>query len=86
MSSSSSGGGPTCSETQAECTDGTPGNCICLGCVDNGTCDAANDDCVCNDCDADSFCASPANCAVDGICEPYLEGCGCSDCFNHPEC
>ena len=73
MSSSSSGGGATCSETQAECTDATPGNCVCLGCVNDGTCSSASDDCVCNDCDTDSFCANSANCTDDGDCNTLVE-------------
>jgi hypothetical protein len=45
-----------------------------------------DDDCVCDDCDADSYCADPANCIDDNVCDAFNEGCVCADCATHPEC
>lgn len=67
------------------CNDANPANCTCIGCFKDGSC-TLEDDCVCSDCKADSFCGSAANCVNDGKCSPYNEGCICADCKSHPEC
>jgi predicted small lipoprotein YifL len=57
-----------------------------VGCKDDGQC-TLEDDCVCTDCDADSYCSDPANCQDDGKCDAFVEGCVCADCkSSHPEC
>ena len=63
-------------------------DCLCEGCDQGEGCgDRASqwfNDCVCPQCDGDSFCTS--NCTDDGECNPYLEGCTCTDCAAHPLC
>lgn len=88
--SSSSGGGIACAPVEADtgCLAADEAACVCLGCslplCDDG---AGNyNDCVCDNCAADPFCADPVNCTDDGECHPGLEGCICADCANHPAC
>lgn len=89
-SSSSGGGGIVCAPVEADtgCLAADEAACVCLGCslplCDDG---AGNyNDCVCDNCAADPFCADTINCTDDGECHPGLEGCICADCANHPLC
>ncbi|MFT5430233.1 MAG: hypothetical protein ACI9OJ_000906 [Myxococcota bacterium] len=76
-----------CGQATAPDTGCLDGNmCQCLGCVNDGVCDPATDDCLCPDCAEDAFCADPINCDSNESCDPWSEGCGCSDCVLHPVC
>lgn len=61
--------------------DGTPD----ASCHDAAAC-TTDDDCVCAECVADLWCASPAHCDHDGVCEQFVEGCVCADCAGHAAC
>jgi len=60
------------------CTDTTPENCVCQGCVDDGVC-SSDDDCTCADCADEIFCGN-VYCFTDGICDAFSEGCDCPEC------
>jgi len=61
------------------CTDPTPGNCVCVGCVDDGVC-TIDDDCTCADCANDFVCGGTIFCLTDGVCDVFNEGCACPEC------
>ncbi len=72
-----------CMELKGECEEPAD-DCVCVGCVDDGTCDG-QDDCLCADCGNAAFCPAEA-CSADGVCDPWVESCGCGDCIGLALC
>jgi hypothetical protein len=72
-------GGEQCTQ----CNDCFVQSPACGECFTDGSCEADEDACTCDDCAGSPDCTA---CAVDGICDHAVEGCTCADCSDTGWC